>query len=421
MWSADQPETAISTYRPLALATLAVDWQLWHARAAGYHATNVLLHVLATLALFLALTRSSATRAPPARLALLFALHPANAEAVAWINGRSEMLALGCGALALSRRACDAAMARLAVALLAAMLGKETGVVFVPLAVALAAGGRARGARRRRRCATAAYAALRALRARPRRRAVAPRGRRWPRSARSGPAPPSLLWCRWRRAPIELSTWIASLTPHARATWALAGAALAGAALALAARRRWVAALALAWWLGADRPDGDDRRPRLPVARPRPLALRRPARPAPRRRAGDAPPADPRAASPSPPSPRCSSPPARSDRSPPGTTTKRSTRPWSPRPPTTPGPGAPSAPCASPRAATPKPPPASTGPPPSTTPRRSTPPTRSRRCAWARLGRCDEAVAQFDAHPETPALKTEDFKPWPSRPAGHAP
>ncbi|HEX9101321.1 MAG TPA: hypothetical protein VF997_03920, partial [Polyangia bacterium] len=28
MWSADQPETAISTYRPLALATLAVDWQL---------------------------------------------------------------------------------------------------------------------------------------------------------------------------------------------------------------------------------------------------------------------------------------------------------------------------------------------------------------------------------------------------------
>ena len=29
--------------------------------------------------------------------------------------------------------------------------------------------------------------------------------------------------------------------------------------------------------------------------------------------------------------------------------------------------------------------------------------------AWARLGRCAEAEAQFRAHPETPALKTEDF------------
>ncbi|HEX9101170.1 MAG TPA: hypothetical protein VF997_03145, partial [Polyangia bacterium] len=29
--------------------------------------------------------------------------------------------------------------------------------------------------------------------------------------------------------------------------------------------------------------------------------------------------------------------------------------------------------------------------------------------AWARLGRCDEAEAQFRAHPPTPALKTEDF------------
>ena len=29
--------------------------------------------------------------------------------------------------------------------------------------------------------------------------------------------------------------------------------------------------------------------------------------------------------------------------------------------------------------------------------------------AWTRLGRCDEAEAQFRAHPETPALKAEDF------------
>ncbi len=251
MWSADQPETAISTYRPLALATLAVDWQLWHTRAAGYHATNVLLHVLATLALFLALTRIIGDPRAAALLALLFALHPANAEAVAWINGRSEMLALGAGALALWA-ACTQRWLAMAVALLAAMLGKETGVVFVPLAVALAAGGRAR-ALVAAALATIAYAALRgfalghgAVPSHPA-AAVATLGPVWARATVAALLP-------WRRAPIELSTWIASLTPHARATWALAGAALAGAALALAARRRWVAALALGWWLGAIAP-----------------------------------------------------------------------------------------------------------------------------------------------------------------------
>src|ERR1700759_2665835 len=56
MWSAEQPETIVATYRPLALATLALDYQLWGLRPAGYHATSIFLHVLATLALFLALT-----------------------------------------------------------------------------------------------------------------------------------------------------------------------------------------------------------------------------------------------------------------------------------------------------------------------------------------------------------------------------
>ena len=137
MWSADQPETTVATYRPLALATLAIDYQLWGLRPAGFHATSILLHILATLALFLALRRLLRADVPAAALALLFALHPANAEAVAWINGRSEVLALAFGALALW-----AASARrllwLPLFLLLAMLAKETGALFVPLAVAVA-------------------------------------------------------------------------------------------------------------------------------------------------------------------------------------------------------------------------------------------------------------------------------------------
>jgi tetratricopeptide (TPR) repeat protein len=137
MWSADSPEPGVGTYRPIALASLAVDWQLWHLHPAGYHATNVALHALATLALFLALALLVGDDRVAAALALLFALHPANAEAVAWINGRSEILALGFGALAL-RAAALRRFPSLALFLLLAMLSKETGALFVPLAVVVA-------------------------------------------------------------------------------------------------------------------------------------------------------------------------------------------------------------------------------------------------------------------------------------------
>ena len=249
MWSADQPETEISTYRPLALATIAADWRLWHTRPAGYHATNVLLHVLATLALLLALLRIVDDEGTAAVLALLFALHPANAEAVAWINGRSEMIALGFGALALWAARTRRPLA-VAAALLCAMLGKETGVVFVPVAVALAAAPRARTIAAAA-VAVAIYAALRAHAlghtALPSHAtaALATLGPVWARTTVAALLP-------WRRAPIELSSWFSQLTAHARLAWALGGAALAAGALILAARPRQsgrLAALGLGWWL----------------------------------------------------------------------------------------------------------------------------------------------------------------------------
>jgi len=211
----------------------------------------VLLHVLATLALFLALLCLVGDARAAAMLALLFALHPANAEAVAWINGRSEMLALGFGALAIWA-ACTRRFVVLGVALLAAMLGKETGIVFAPVAVALAGERRGR-ALVAAALAVAAYASLRTFALGHATlplhggSALATLGPVWARTTFAALVP-------WRRAPIELSTWNASLTPAARAAWAIAGATLAAAALVLAARpdpRRRLAAIALAWWLGA--------------------------------------------------------------------------------------------------------------------------------------------------------------------------
>ena len=307
----------------------------------------------------------------------------------------------------------------LAAALVAAMLAKETGVVFVPVAVALAAS--ASGARSSpppspppptaSRCAASRSATARCP-------ATAPPPS--PRSARCWRAPPSPRWCPWRRAPIELSTWIAALSPHARAAWAVAGATLVGVALACSpSRRRTLAAVGLGWWLALGRSDGRHRRARLPVARPRPLALRRPARP-PRR--GLARPA---------PSPAACPPRAHARRRPVASPSRRRRRalrlaaqrssptwrddealyaPWSTRRPTTPGPGARSARSASRQ---------SRDADAADCFHRAAELDRTEEVhaayaleayAWTCLDRCDEAEAQFRAHPGDARLESRGLR-----------
>lgn len=163
-------------YRPLASLSLRVD----RARAGlddarTWHATNVLLHAcVVSLLAFLLLSLGGAGLACWSALAL-FAAHPALADSVAWISGRSSMLcALGglLGALcvvALAGRPSTWARGGLAAVaaagLLAALLGKEDGVVFGALYPLLAA----RASRKAALCALAgcavgvgAYLALRA-------------------------------------------------------------------------------------------------------------------------------------------------------------------------------------------------------------------------------------------------------------------
>lgn len=149
MWSAGKEQGPVATYRPLALASFVLDFQLYGRAAWGFHLSSVLLHLLVTLLFFAFLTRWVRDVRVAFGLALVWALHPTAAEAVAWINGRSEVLALLfglCAALAVSRPRLRpihylAAWAGLTLAL----LGKETGGILVPVAVWLAgeADGRA--------------------------------------------------------------------------------------------------------------------------------------------------------------------------------------------------------------------------------------------------------------------------------------
>ncbi|MBI3267532.1 MAG: hypothetical protein HYZ53_00810 [Planctomycetes bacterium] len=83
-------------YRPLTATTYALDWALWGARPAGFHATNVLLHVLASLALLAMARWLLADGRAACAAAALFAVHPVHTEAVTAIANRSDVL---CGGL----------------------------------------------------------------------------------------------------------------------------------------------------------------------------------------------------------------------------------------------------------------------------------------------------------------------------------
>jgi hypothetical protein len=79
-------------YRPLVTASYALDAQWSGVRPWGYHLTNVALYAVATALFATLLRRLSMPPAVAIAGAAVFAVHPALAEAVAWIPGRNDAL-----------------------------------------------------------------------------------------------------------------------------------------------------------------------------------------------------------------------------------------------------------------------------------------------------------------------------------------
>jgi tetratricopeptide (TPR) repeat protein len=89
----DAPGESYGLYRPLTIASLAVDRAVMGAGPLGFHLTNVLLHAgVAALAWF-ALRRAGTRYGTALAGAGLFAVLPVHSEAVANIAGRAELLA----------------------------------------------------------------------------------------------------------------------------------------------------------------------------------------------------------------------------------------------------------------------------------------------------------------------------------------
>jgi len=77
---------------PLTWLSLMSDAQLYGLNAGGYHLTNLLIHILNVLLIFLVLERITGAFWQSAMVAALFALHPLRVESVAWISERKGLL-----------------------------------------------------------------------------------------------------------------------------------------------------------------------------------------------------------------------------------------------------------------------------------------------------------------------------------------
>jgi len=144
VWAAIYPNSAGNYYRPIFLLWLRLNYWLFGTNAPGWHLTSVGCHVVATLLLFRLAQRLSGDRMTAFVAALVFGLHPAHVENVAWISGVTDPLMtcflLGSLLAFLGYRA-SRAVGRWALSLglfALALLSKETAVVLPLLIFTLA-------------------------------------------------------------------------------------------------------------------------------------------------------------------------------------------------------------------------------------------------------------------------------------------
>jgi len=79
-------------YRPLLTGSFIIDYQLWELNPFGYHYTNVLFHTANALLVYLFIYILFKHTYLALFTSLLFASHPVQTEAVAWISGRNDVL-----------------------------------------------------------------------------------------------------------------------------------------------------------------------------------------------------------------------------------------------------------------------------------------------------------------------------------------
>lgn len=83
-----------ANWHPLTWISHMLDVQWYGLHPVGHHFTNVLLHSAGVALLFLAIALGTARIWPSAAVAAMYALHPLNVEAVAWVAERKAVLSM---------------------------------------------------------------------------------------------------------------------------------------------------------------------------------------------------------------------------------------------------------------------------------------------------------------------------------------
>ncbi|HYV86902.1 MAG TPA: tetratricopeptide repeat protein [Patescibacteria group bacterium] len=140
----DRHDRFRSFFRPVVSLSYALDYAVWGLRPFGFHLTNLLVHFLCSLLVYVLARDATGHRLAATMAAALFAAHPAHVESVAWISGRTDLLCalFLLGAFLVERRRAEPEDARrwtrwVAMGLFAlALLSKEMAATF-PILVAL--------------------------------------------------------------------------------------------------------------------------------------------------------------------------------------------------------------------------------------------------------------------------------------------
>ena len=81
-------------WRPVLLGVFSIEWHLWGARPVGYHAVNLLFHLMNGLLLFIILQKLFRNYFLSFLPALIFLVHPLQTEAVSYANSLGDSLSV---------------------------------------------------------------------------------------------------------------------------------------------------------------------------------------------------------------------------------------------------------------------------------------------------------------------------------------
>lgn len=81
-------------WQPVTMISRMVDFQVWKMNPAGHHFTNLLIHIINVLLLYLIILGLSQRHWLAAFFAAAFAIHPAQVDIVPWITARKDVLSV---------------------------------------------------------------------------------------------------------------------------------------------------------------------------------------------------------------------------------------------------------------------------------------------------------------------------------------